>query len=122
MKKGCLWVAVIAVALIIVSMLFASSKQNEDVLEQTEDEQVLNVEKENKPFIDPVKVKELSKHFIEKKDEFSNTKWIEPKTRPKYTNQNGYCMYFSTENGVANNPRFLIQYESDDWLFIQHMI
>ncbi len=80
------------------------------------------VKKQKQDSINNIKIKELSQYFTEKKDEFSDIKWIEPKTRPKYTNQNGYCMYFAIENGVAVNPRFLIQYEDDDWLFIKYMI
>jgi hypothetical protein len=98
------------------------SVNNKDSFVETGEEETFNDEKEKKIFIDTLKAKELSKHFTEKKDEFSDVKWVEPKTRPKYTNQNGYCMYFAIENGVADNPRFLIQYESDDWLFIQYII
>lgn len=72
--------------------------------------------------IDAVKVKELEPYFTKKADEFSGTTWIEPKTKPKYINQNGYCLYFEEFDGVAYNPRFLIQYEADEWLFIQKMI
>lgn len=67
-------------------------------------------------------VKELEPYFTRKADEFSGTIWIEPKTKPKYTDQNGYCLYFEEFDGVACNPRFLIQYEADEWLFIQKMI
>lgn len=71
---------------------------------------------------DSAKIASLRKYFHQKEDEFSDVIWIEPKTRPKYTNQNGYCMYFALKNGVATNPRFLIQYEADKWLFIKYMI
>lgn len=60
--------------------------------------------------------------FIEKKDEFSNTIWVEPKDAPKYRNRNGVYCYFKLENGVASNFRFVYQYYADDWLFIKNMI
>ncbi len=95
---------------------------NSESSAQTQQDDALVEEKAKQDSINAVKVKELAQYFTEKKDEFSDIKWVEPKTRPRYTNQNGYCMYFSIDNGVASNPRFLIQYEADDWLFIQSMI
>jgi hypothetical protein len=69
--------------------------------------------------IDSVKIKELKPYFREKKDEFRGVTWIEPKSRPKYTNMNGICTYFCVdENGKPGNLRFLIQYFAEDWLFI----
>lgn len=71
---------------------------------------------------DSLKIVSLKKYFNQKEDEFSDVIWVEPKTKPRYTNQNGYCMYFALKNGIATNPRFLIQYEADEWLFIKYMI
>lgn len=134
MKKGCLWAIGIFFLLVIIGKCADSSDQNvskdSEASVQTQQEQLVSAEEKAKlaeekakqDSLNAVKVKELAQYFTEKKDEFSNTKWVEPKTRPRYTNQNGYCMYFSVENGVASNPRFLIQYEADDWLFIQSMI
>lgn len=64
-------------------------------------------------------VKELSKFFRTKKDEFSPDQktWIEPKSAPNFTNRNGLYCYFETRNGVANNLRFRLQYYAEDWLF-----
>lgn len=61
--------------------------------------------------------------FTFKKDEFSNKTWVEPKSAPKYRNQNGIYCYFSTENGKAEtNFRFVCQYCAYDWLFIRSII
>lgn len=69
--------------------------------------------------IDPLKINELTKYFIKKKDEFSNSNavWFTPKTAPKFANANGIYCYFQTENGIPNNLRFRIQYLSEEWLF-----
>jgi hypothetical protein len=69
--------------------------------------------------IDSVKVKELGRFFVLKKDEFSNNNlvWYTPKTAPQYTNMNGIYCYFKTENGVPGNLRFRFQYYAEDWLF-----
>lgn len=74
--------------------------------------------------VDTIKVKELSKFFRTKKDEFSTTKsvWYFPKTSPQYTNANGLYLYFSTVNGEPSNLRFRFQYYADDWLFIEYII
>ena len=128
MKKGCLKALGIIFLLAILGALVEPPKQDaekdSDTLVETQEteEQISAEEKVKQDSFNMTKIKELAQYFTEKKDEFSDTKWVEPKTRPKYTNENGYCMYFSVENGVATNPRFLIQYEADDWLFIQYMI
>lgn len=133
MKKGCLWAIGIVFLLAIIGKCAGSSDeevatnsessvQTQQIEISAEEKARLTEEKAKQDSINAVKVKELKQYFNEKKDEFSDRKWIEPKTRPRYTNQNGYCMYFSVENGLASNPRFLIQYESDSWLFIRYMI
>lgn len=69
--------------------------------------------------VDSTKIKELLPSFNEKKDEFDpNGKvWIEPKSRPKYTNMNGIYLYFCKTKEKPHNLRFRIQYLADDWLF-----
>lgn len=124
MKKLVLWTIGIFFLLVIIGNCAGSDKEN-TIAESSSQMQLEGVSPEDESKIDSidvVKIKELKQYFTEKKDEFSDVKWVEPKSRPKYTNQNGYCMYFSVNNGVASNPRFLIQYESDKWLFIKNMI
>lgn len=124
MKKWVLWTIGIFFLLVIIGNCTGSDKKN-TIAESSSQMQLeeTSTEDESKiDSIDVVKIKDLKQYFTEKKDEFSDVKWVEPKNRPKYTNQNGYCMYFSVNNGVASNPRFLIQYESDEWLFIKNMI
>ena len=71
--------------------------------------------------IDSSKVKELTKYFRQKKDEYStdNKIWYKPKSSPEYANANGIYCYFCTENGIPNNLRFKLQYYADDWLFFK---
>ena len=69
------------------------------------------------------KLNNLSKNFVEKKDEFSEYSWVKHKNSPKYRNQNGvYLSFQKTANGSSTNLRFVIQYEDDDWLFIRNII
>lgn len=69
--------------------------------------------------IDSAKIKDLTKYFRQKKDEFSNNNkiWFEPKSAPQYTNRNGLYCYFQTENGIPSNLRLKFQYYAEDWLF-----
>lgn len=70
---------------------------------------------------DSVKIKELLPYFRVKKDEFdpNGGTWYEPKSAPKYTNQNGIYLYFKVDNTGIKNLRFRVQYYADDWLFFQ---
>lgn len=79
-----------------------------------------DLENERLANIDSSKVKELASLFVEKNDEFEGHSWIEPKTKPKYRNQNAFYLYFmKTKEGYPTNLRFVGQYTADDWLFIQ---
>ena len=60
--------------------------------------------------------------FSESKDEFSDKTFVEPKNAPKYRNRNGVYCYFSVKDGEPRMLRFVFQYHSDDWLFIENMI
>ena len=64
----------------------------------------------------------LSKNFNQKKDEFSNKTWIFPKNKPKYRNRNATYCYFMKQNNEVRNFRFVFQYVSSDWLFIEDLI
>lgn len=68
-------------------------------------------------------IKELSKYFTFKKDEFSNNDrvWVAPKNVPSL-NRNGIYCYFQTNKDRASNLRLKVQYAADDWLFIQYYI
>lgn len=66
---------------------------------------------------------EIKKTFTMNLDEFENRHWIEPKSRPKYTNRNGcYCYFQMNQDSTVSNFRFRFQYFADDWLFINKMI
>lgn len=73
--------------------------------------------------IDSAKVKDLTKYFRQKKDEFSNDNkvWYEPKSAPQYTNRNGLYCYFQTQNGIPSNLRLRFQYYAEDWLFFNRL-
>lgn len=63
--------------------------------------------------------------FIIKKDEFlsSGASWVEPKTKPKYRNQNAvYCCFLINNDKTVYNMRFVLQYEADSWLFIENCV
>lgn len=70
---------------------------------------------------DPEKVKSLEKYFKKEKDEFDTDSrvWYQPKSSPKYRNQNGIYLYFATKNNIPGNLRLCIQYHADDWLFFK---
>ena len=66
-------------------------------------------------------IKNMVSNFIIKGDEFSTNKWVLPKSKPKYRNQNGVYTYFELNGNKAENFRFVFQYYADDWLFIKKM-
>lgn len=81
----------------------------------------VDTQTDTKVMTDSVKIKQLSGYFDTKKDEFSpeGLTWYEPKSRPNYTNMNGfYCYFQKTDTGVSNF-RMRFQYAADDWLFIE---
>lgn len=69
--------------------------------------------------IDSTKIEELLPFFNVNKDEFDpkGKTWYEPKSAPKYTNQNGIYLYFAAQEGKVMPLRFRVQYYADDWLF-----
>jgi hypothetical protein len=73
--------------------------------------------------IDSSKIKDLTKYFRKKKDEFSNINriWYEPKSAPQHANRNGLYCYFQTENGMPSNLRLRFQYYAEDWLFFSRI-
>lgn len=72
-------------------------------------------------YIDSVKIKELSPHFIFEKDKFDTQgkAWVKHKNAQKYVNKNDISCYFMILNDKAVNFRFNIQYLAEDWLFIK---
>jgi|TARA_R110000744_G_scaffold370218_1_gene480737 hypothetical protein len=62
----------------------------------------------------------LKSNFDIEIDEFTGIGWVEPKSRPKYTNSNGIYLYFQIgENGKSKNLRFRVQYYGSDWIFFR---
>ena len=67
----------------------------------------------------------MANDFVFKQDEFDEygRTWVHSKTEAKYRNQNAYYCYFQINSDKSvSNFRFVIQYESDDWLFIENCI
>lgn len=71
---------------------------------------------------DSIRINELKKFFKIKKDEFDEDglTWYTPKDAPYYRNRNGIYCYFGIKNNQTQNLRFVIQYASDDWLFVKN--
>lgn len=80
---------------------------------------------EEKPvlFIDTARIKELKTHFIFKEDEFqsSNIVWVKHKSNPNDIAKNRVYCYFYLRDGQADNFRFVIQYDAEDWLFFNRV-
>jgi len=101
--------------------IFSRSNSIQESVENNKKQEVDIFNKTTK--VDSLKVKELTKFFRIKSDEFSNNnkKWYTPKSAPQYTNRNGIYCYFQTENGVPSNLRFRVQYYAEDWLFFSRI-
>lgn len=67
------------------------------------------------------RIKDLSKHFSVKKDEFQNITWYKPKSVSRYY-ANDFYIYFGVNEGVLTKPRFVVSYTGDDWLFWKQAI
>lgn len=103
-----------------------SSKTNELSDTSLADSNILNIDSTGNPIHhitkqDSAKIKLLLKNFKFTEDEFDvdGKQWVRPIDEPHYVNRNGIYSYFQTNKGLASNLRFVIQYYSDDWLFIR---
>lgn len=73
---------------------------------------------------DSITYNKLISKFEIKEEEFSSPqkKWIIPKSKPKYIDNNYVYSYFQADkNNNANNLRLVIQYAAEDWLFIKRI-
>lgn len=119
--KALKWIGIVFLGLFILGLLLPDENKKETtVTNKVTDvavDTLVDVLVEKKSTIDSVKIKELKHLFKHKKDEFSEdkTEWITPIDAAKYRNQNGLYCYFS-----ESNLRFVLQYHSDDWLFIRN--
>lgn len=55
-------------------------------------------------------------------DEIEGTTWYYDPSTPRYTNHNSFHLYFGKKPDSAPWLRFRIQYEADDWLFINSFV
>jgi hypothetical protein len=54
-----------------------------------------------------------------KNDAFQDITWYQSPSSTKYRNANAFHLYFGVSNGSPAGLRLVIQYYSDDWLFIK---
>ena len=52
-------------------------------------------------------------------DSFQDITWYQSPSSTKYRNANAFHLYFGVSNGSTAGLRLVIQYYSDDWLFIK---
>lgn len=71
--------------------------------------------------ISPDIVKKLEPLFRIKKDEFDpqSPVFYTPKTAPNFVNIDATFCYFNVTNNLPSNLRFRLQYENNEWLFIE---
>lgn len=62
--------------------------------------------------------KKLTPLFSEKKDDFESFSWVSPKSKPQFSNVNGFYCYFAKDSSGVHNLRFRGQYANSDWLFV----
>lgn len=105
--------SLIAVFIFIVFSFNGNTNNQKDEIRKSK------IEISEKSKIDTVKTQKLSKLFTENTDKFEQLKWIEPKSKPTYRNQNGFYCYFSQKDNTPGNFRFVGQYASSDWLFAE---
>lgn len=53
------------------------------------------------------------------RDEFKQVRWLEDPSSPRYVNQDGFYVYIGKYDDGTSILRLKIQYEDDDWLFIE---
>lgn len=127
---GTLWIVIICIAILaLIGSLNSSNNSNldksvavksYDLPRDTAYEKIVAEKKARYTTENSETVKRLSKVATFKTDEFKGITWIKPKSKPAYRNMNGIYCYFSQEGNQVSNFRFVIQYLSDDWLFIQN--
>lgn len=64
----------------------------------------------------------LSKQFRKRYDEFNSCTWVTHQTSPRDAGANAVYCYFATDGNQAENFRFVFQYYSDHWLFIEELV
>lgn len=84
------------------------------------------IEKEDKERIIAEKkaTAQALKNMYAKKDNIKGVTWYRDRSSPRYVNYNGFFLYFGVDDPINNIPsepylRFKVQYNADDWLFIQ---
>lgn len=115
-----IWLA----ASIILSFLLSVAKTDtkDDLSDNSPDVTETETSQIKETPIDSALIAQLKPKFKERKDEFTGRTWVSHKNEAKYRNQNSIYAYFELKDGKPINPRLVIQYEGDDWLFIKDCI
>lgn len=67
----------------------------------------------------------MRKEYTFKKDEFDEygRTWVHSHAEPRFRNKNAFYCYFQiNDDKSVSNFRFVMQYEDDDWLFIENCV
>lgn len=118
-KIGCL--VILGIMFIFFLIAYNAEPTPSTATTVTDEATIQKVSDINVSTIDSVKVNNLQHLFTEKKDEFENSTWVQPKSQPPYRNQNGAYLYFSKNSSGVGNLRFVMQYAAEDWLFIENV-
>lgn len=124
-QNGCMKALVIGVAVVLVLYFMGKACTPDGSAESVEN---LSIEADSSALalgptasttVDSAKIKDLKSLFTEKKDEFTQTVWVQPKARPQYRNQNAVYAYFEKSDNSVNNFRMVVQYAGEEWLFVR---
>lgn len=125
--KGCLkWGLIAFGAFILLCLVATLTDSGESTSGGTTDSiKVEQTEQEEEKTINTDSiVNAMRAEYVFKKDEFDNEgrTWVQPKSKPKYRNNNAFYCYFQMNENVASNFRFVMQYYDSSWLFIENCI
>lgn len=123
-KFGCLFILGVSIISFIIGGIVTCSNKDwaKGVDTLSQDSLDTSMELAKKKINTDSIIKVFRPDFTIKKDEFSNSVWVEPKNKPRYNNVNKIFCYFELNGNKASNFRFRIQYTADDWLFIRQMV
>jgi tetratricopeptide (TPR) repeat protein len=96
-----------------LNSLIALYAGNKDVLDELMRDYNLISELEKKQ--SQQALSKLSKRY----DKFQDITWYSSPNSPRYRNYNAFYIYFGSSDNSKLPLRLVVQYESDDWLFIE---
>ena len=77
------------------------------------------IEKQKEEAINTINKEEttLKSYIYEDKDDFQKINWIQPRSEKGKFRNTIYSYFGINDNSIINNPRLVIRYLGDDWLF-----